>query len=82
MRALANRADGHAANPVVSFRILVLPGDVIARARRQHLDVVALHEVLGEQPARILGPTENLGPVALDDERELQWGQTPFLRKS
>ena len=29
-----------AADAIVALRILVLPGDVVARARRQHLDVV------------------------------------------
>jgi hypothetical protein len=38
--------------------------------------------VLREQPARVLGPTENLGPVALDDERDLQMGSDPIFTKT
>ena len=42
-------AHGDAADPVGAFRVLVLPGDVVARARRQHLDLVPLGEALGDQ---------------------------------
>src|SRR5688572_32223237 len=61
----------HPADPVVPLGIVVLPGDVVLRARRQHLDVVLGGEALGNQPAVILGSAENLGAVALDDERNL-----------
>ena len=60
-----------AADAVVPLGILVLPRNVVARARRQHLDVVLGGEPLGDQPAVILRPAENLGAVALNDEGNL-----------
>ena len=45
----------HAANAVCALGVFVFPGQRIARARRQHVDVVALADLLGEQPARMFG---------------------------
>ena len=61
-------ADRDAADAVGAFGILVLPGDVVARAGRQHFDVVLRGEPLGDEPAEVLGSAEDLGAVALDDE--------------
>ena len=58
----------HAAQPVGAFGVLVLPGDVVARAGRQHVDLVPLGQPLGDQPAVVLGAAEDLGAVALNDE--------------
>ena len=70
-RALVREApDGDAADAVGPFRILVLPGDVVAGAGRQHLDVVLRREPLGDQPAVVLRAAEHLGAVALNDEGE------------
>ena len=64
--------DRDAADPVRSFRILVLPRDVVLRTRRQHLDVMPGRQPFGYQPAVILRPPKNLSSVPLDDERDLQ----------
>ena len=66
-----------AAHPIEAFRVLVLPGDVVARARRQHLDVVARRETFGDEPAVVLGAAENVRAVPLDDERDFHRGQAP-----
>ena len=65
-------AHGDAAYAVGSFRVFVLPGDVVLCAGGQHLDVVLRRQPLGDEPAVILGAAENLGAVALDDKRDLQ----------
>ena len=64
--------NGHATDAVRAFAVLVLPGNVIGRARSQHIDLMTWRQALGDQPAVILGPAEYLGAVALDDERNLQ----------
>ena len=64
--------DGDAADAVGAFGILVLPGDVVLRAGREHFDLVLGGEPLGDEPAVILGAAEDLGAVALDDESYLQ----------
>ena len=52
----------HAANAIRAFRRFVLPRQRVARAGRQHVDVVALAHLFGEQPARVLGPDEMSAP--------------------
>ena len=42
-------ADQRAADAVGAFRVLVLPGSRIARARREHVDVVPVADLLGQQ---------------------------------
>ena len=61
---------GDAADAVGAFRVLVLPRDVVARAGRQHLDVVLRGEALGDEAAEMLGSAEDFRAVALDDEGE------------
>ena len=61
-------ADVDAADPVHALGVLVLPGDVVPGTRRQHVDVVAVREAFGHQPAVVLGAAEDLRAVALDDE--------------
>ena len=60
--------------------ILVLPGDVVARAGRQHLDLVLRRESLRDQAAVIFRPAEDLGSVTLNDEckfHNLPFGDRP-----
>ena len=64
-------ADTDAAHAVRTFGIVVLPRPHVARARGEHVDVVTVAEVLGEQPAGVLGPGGQVGAVAGRDEREL-----------
>ena len=40
--------DRHAAHAIGSFRVFVLPGHVVARARGQHLDLVLRGEAFGD----------------------------------
>ena len=63
---------GHAADPVGPLGVLVRPRDVVLRAGGQHLDVVPGREPLGNQSAVILGATQDLGAVALDDKCNFQ----------
>ncbi len=72
-------ADGHAADTVGALGVLVLPRDVVLGARRQDVDLVPGREALGDQPAVILGAAEDLGAVALDDERKFH--ETPSAAK-
>ena len=72
---------GDAAHAVGALGILVLPGDVVARARREHVDLVALGQPLGDEPAVVLGSAEDLGAVALDDEAILSRGLTALARR-
>jgi hypothetical protein len=61
---------GDPAHAVGPLGILVLPGDVVARAGGQHLHLVTLREPLCDQTAAVLGSAEDLRAVALDDEGE------------
>ena len=54
-------ADRDAADAVDALGVLVLPGDVVAGAGRQHLDLVLRREALGDQAAEVLGAAEHLG---------------------
>jgi hypothetical protein len=67
-RGVGEPADGHAADPVGPLGVLVLPRLVVARARREDLDLVLCGEALGHEPAQVLGSAENLGAVPLDDD--------------
>src|SRR3954470_3782964 len=64
--------DRDAAHAIRSFRVVVLPGDVVLRAGGQHFDVMPGCEPFGDQPAVILRAAENLGAVTLHDKRNLQ----------
>jgi hypothetical protein len=66
--------NGDPADPVLTFRVLVLPGDVIAGTGGQHLHLMPAGEPLRDQPAVILGATEYFRPIALDNERNLHEG--------
>ena len=59
-----------AANAIGAFGVIVFPGDVVARARRQHVDVVTLRELFGRQAARVFRSAENLCSVSLNDESD------------
>ena len=63
-------ANGDAAHAVCAFGVVVFPGDVVARARRQDVDVVALREPFRRQAARVFRSAENLRPVSLNDESD------------
>ena len=70
-----------AADAVDALGVLVLPGDVVAGAGGQHFDLVPRREALGDQAAVVLRAAEDVGAVALDDERDLHaW--TPRLAES
>ena len=60
--------DGDAAKPIGALRILVLPGDVVAGARGEDVDLVVLGDALGDEAAVEFGPAEDLGAIALNDE--------------
>src|SRR5205814_4526576 len=64
-------ADSDPANPVGSLRVFVFPGDVIARARRQYLDIVLSDQALREQPAQLFRSAEDFAPVPLNDQADL-----------
>ena len=66
--------DQHAANTVGPFRRFVLPRHRLARARRQHLDIVALADLLGEQAARVLRAAGDVAAVTRRDKGELHAG--------
>src|SRR5580693_6532226 len=59
-----------AADAVGPLGVFVPPGDVVAGAGRQDVDLVLRDKPLGDQPAEVLGSSEHLRPVALDDEGE------------
>ena len=63
-------ADAHTADAVRSLGVLVLPCARITRATREHVDVVAMADVLRQQTAGVLGPGDEVGPVARGHERE------------
>ena len=63
-------ADRDAAHAIGAFGVLVFPGDVVARARREHVDIVALREPFGRQAARVFRSAENLCSVSLNDESD------------
>src|SRR6185369_13954641 len=64
-------AYGDAADAVGAFGILVLPGHVVLGATGQHVDVVARRKALGHEAAQMLGSSEHLRAVPLDDESDL-----------
>src|SRR5436190_24082833 len=57
-------ADGDAADAVGPFRIIVFPGDVVARARREHVDIMLDHETFGDKTAEMFGPAEDLSAIS------------------
>ena len=63
-------ANGDAAHAVGAFGVIVLPGDVVARARRQDIDIVTLREPFSRQAARVFRSAENLCSVSLNDESD------------
>src|SRR5688572_23939355 len=63
----ANRDAAHA---VGAFGVIVFPGDVVARARGEDIDVVTLREPFRRQAARVFRSAENLCPVSLNDESD------------
>src|SRR5688572_805184 len=71
-------ADERATYPVDPFGVLVLPRPRIARARRQHVDLVACTHLFGQQAAGMFGARRHVGPVTRRDEGEshavLSWG--------
>src|SRR6185436_5423486 len=67
----------HAADAIRAFPVIVLPRPRIAGSGRQHFDVVAQAELLGEQAARMFGAGRDFAAVAWRDERELHAG-TPM----
>ena len=69
-------ADGEAAHEsaadaVGAFRVLVFPGSRVARARREHVHVVPVADLLGQHTARVVGTGGDVGAVARRDEGEL-----------
>src|SRR5918993_5942829 len=54
-----------------SCRIIVAPGDVIASACRQHLDLRVLRKMLGDVASVQLGAAVDLGAIALHHDSEL-----------
>ena len=67
VRKAANRDAAHA---VGAFGVIVFPGDVVARARRQDIDIVTLREPFRRQAARVFRSAENLCSVSLNDESD------------
>src|SRR5688572_1564243 len=63
-------------------RILVVPGDVIARAGGENGDVVRGSQPLPELPAVQLRAAGDVGAVALNDESELHWRLSLMARMS
>src|SRR5262245_17744191 len=72
-------AEHYATDPVGAFSVVVLPRRRLAGGGRQHVDIVAFAQLLGEQPAGMLGPRRDLHSVARRDERKLQ-DATPLVR--
>src|SRR5471032_2386787 len=79
---------GHAANAVRALGILVRPRRVVARAGRQHVNIVLRREPLRHEPAQVLGSAEDLRSVSLNDERQFHsgccsmWVNSPTIRLS
>ena len=73
VRYLADAESAHqdAPDAVRPFGVLVLPRAVIARARGQHVHVVARADLLRDEAARVLGTGADVGAVSRGDEREL-----------
>ena len=71
---------GHAAYAIGALGVLVRPGDVVAGARGQDLDVVPRGEPFRHEPAEILGTADDLGPVPLDDEGDLHADSDSIIR--
>ena len=65
------RVDGHPPHAIGALGILVLPGHIVARAGRENLDLVLGREPLGDEPAVVLGPPEDLGAIPLNDKGDL-----------
>src|SRR6266542_2485203 len=61
----------HAADSIGAFAVFVFPRLSIARGGRQHFDVVAQAQLLGEQPAGMLGASCDLAAVSRRDESKL-----------
>ena len=68
-----NRRTRDAVDRLLAGRQLVLPGDVVARARRQHLDVGVAREPLGDVSRVQFGAAADVRAVALNDDRQLHW---------
>ena len=66
---------GDAADAIGALGVLVFPRRVLARARREHVHLMPLGEVLGDQAAVVLGSAEDLRAVALNDESNTHEGQ-------
>ena len=64
------QATRDAATAIRAFGVIVFPADIVLRARRQHIDCVALREAFRRQTARVFRSAENLCPVSLNDERD------------
>src|SRR5690348_12389464 len=63
---------------VEAFRKLVLPGDVVARARRQDLDVGVPGQTFRDVSRVELGAAADVRAVALNNNCELHWaGASP-----
>ena len=60
---------------VVARRQLVLPGDVVARAGREHFDVGVPREALGDVSGVQFGAAADVRAVALNDNRQLHWSR-------
>src|SRR5262249_10002190 len=68
-----------AADAVGALGVLVLPRHVVARARREHVDLVLRGQPLGDESAEMLRAAEDLGAVALDHKGELH-DRFPMMR--
>ena len=64
-------AHRHAVHHFRARRIVVAPRDIVARARRQHVDVGVLRQVLGDIAGMQLGAAVDVGAVALHHDSEL-----------
>jgi len=60
---------GDAVDLLLAGRQLVLPRDVVARARRHHLDVGMPRETLGDVARVKFGPAADVRAVALNNNR-------------
>ena len=61
----------HAADAIRPLAVFVLPRPRIASRGRQHVDVVAQAQLLGNQAARVLGACRDFAAIPWRDEREL-----------
>ena len=66
----AEATNQHAPDAIGSFRVLVLPRALIARARREDVHVMALADMLGDQPTRMLDTRADIRTIAWSDEGE------------